>query len=233
MSEKLDYETFLYISSNKLIISVNSEFDKKIYEKELFLDRDSNNIDLDKLEYLLKENIFLIEKKLKSFIKKIFIIIDLSIFFSVEISIKRNNHKNILNLDNVSHVLYEAKDCCKKTIEQKKIVHMIINNYKIDNKDYSYLPNNVSCNNFSLDVKFISISNKLINDLENILKKFQISISHIVSANYINKFILNSDEDVFLMAKKITNGYNPNEVKLVDKTKENRGFFEKFFNFFN
>ena len=110
---------------------------------------------------------------------------------------------------------------------------MIIDKYKIDNKDYLYLPDNVNCNNFSLDVKFISISNELINDLEKILKKFQISISHIVSASYINKFILNGDEDVFLMAKKIVNGYNPNEVKLVNKTKENKGFFEKFFNFFN
>ena len=233
MSEKINYETFLYISSKKLIILVNSELNKKIYEKELIFDQESKEIVFDRLEHLLKENIFQIEKKLKSFIKKIFIIIDLDIFFPVEISIKRNNHKQNLNLDNISHVLYEAKDCCMKTIDQKKIVHMIINNYKIDNKEYSYLPNNVNCNNFSLDVKFISISNKLIHNLEKILKKFQISISHIVSANYINKFNLDGDEDVFLMTKKIINGYNPNEVKLINKTKENKGFFEKFFNFFN
>ncbi len=35
------------------------------------------------------------------------------------------------------------------------------------------------------------------------------------------------------MTKKIINGHNPNEVKLVNKTRENKGFFEKFFNFFN
>ena len=81
MSEKLNYETFLYINSKKLIILVNSELDKKIYKKEYILDQDSKKINLNELDLLLKENIFQIEKKLKSFIKKIFIIIDLDIFF--------------------------------------------------------------------------------------------------------------------------------------------------------
>ena len=35
------------------------------------------------------------------------------------------------------------------------------------------------------------------------------------------------------MTKKMVNGYNPNEVLLVNKTRKNEGFFEKFFNFFN
>ena len=110
---------------------------------------------------------------------------------------------------------------------------MVINKYKVDNKDYSLLPYDIKCNNFSLEVNFSCISHEFIEDLEKILKKFQISINQIISANYIKNFIKNNDEDVFLMTKKIINGHNPNEVKLVNKTRENKGFFEKFFNFFN
>ena len=35
------------------------------------------------------------------------------------------------------------------------------------------------------------------------------------------------------MARKIINGYNSTEVTLINKSKKNQGFFEKFFNFFN
>ena len=35
------------------------------------------------------------------------------------------------------------------------------------------------------------------------------------------------------LAKKVIEGHNPNEVMLVKKVNENKGFFERFFNFFN
>ena len=39
-------------------------------------------------------------------------------------------------------------------------------------------------------------------------------------------------KDIFSMARKIINGHNPNEVSLINKSLKNKGFFEKFFNFF-
>ena len=86
---------------------------------------------------------------------------------------------------------------------------------------------------FYLDLKFICISDDFIKRLEEVLKKYQISLNQIVSANYIKDFLKKSDEDIFSMTKKMVNGYNHNEVLLVNKTRKNEGFFEKFFNFFN
>ena len=37
----------------------------------------------------------------------------------------------------------------------------------------------------------------------------------------------------FLMCQKIIDGHNNNEILLVQKTRKNQGFFEKFFNFFS
>ena len=125
------------------------------------------------------------------------------------------------------------KIVAKKTIYGKKIVHMIINNYGVDDRNYLFFPEGIKSNNFSLDLKFICISLNLIKDLEKILKKYQISISQIVSAKYIESFIPHDEKDIFLMAKKIINGHNPNEVMLVNKTPKNRGFFEKIFHFFS
>ena len=130
-------------------------------------------------------------------------------------------------------MLNEVKDYCKESIGERRIVHMLISNYKIDNKDFSFLPLDIYCKSFSLDVNFLCISESLIKMIEIILKKYQISLSNILSAKYINEFLKNEKIDFFIMTKKIIEGHNPNEVLMVNKTNKNKGFFEKFFNFFN
>ena len=104
MVDNLDYETYLFISSKKLIISVNTDSNKKVYQNELILDNNKKELNFDKLDYFLNENIFEIEKKLKNFIKKTSVILDLDIFFPVEISIKRNNYENLVNLKILNHI---------------------------------------------------------------------------------------------------------------------------------
>ncbi len=110
---------------------------------------------------------------------------------------------------------------------------MLINEYKIDNKSFFILPDDIRCESFSVDIKFICVSKNLIKNLEQILKKYQISLKQVVSFNYIKDFLSDSEKDIFSVTKKIINGHNPNEVKFKDKNAQNIGFFEKFFNFFN
>ena len=110
---------------------------------------------------------------------------------------------------------------------------MLIENYLIDDKNYFNLPKNIKCNFFSLDVNFICISNNFVNDLELILKKYHILVNQILSAKYVEKFIEEIDQNIFTTASRIKSGLNENEVSLVRKSFKNKGFFEKFFDFFN
>ena len=233
MDNDFNFETYLHISPNKFVILVNSDQDKKIYKKEMLLIDKSEKLDLEKLNLFLNENIFEIEKKLKNFVKKIFVILSSKEFFPVEISIRRNDFEKKINFEDISHILTEARDCCKKTISDRRIIHLIVNNYKVNDKDYTILPKDQFCNSFSLDVSFFCISENFIKDLEIILKKYQISLNCIVSEKYALRFLENDKEDLFLVAKKLSKGHNPNEAILTNKTPKNRGFFEKFFNFFN
>lgn len=233
MDNNLDLITYLFISEKQIIIYVNSEANKKIYKKKLILENPSTEIDFDKLDYFLNDNIFKIEKISKAFVKKVFLILDSKNFFSMNISIKKNNYENTLNFKILNHLLYDLKDSCKETIEGKKIIHMIIENYLIDKKDYNFFPNNIKCNSFSLDVNFICLSNDLIKNIEKILKKYQISLQQIVNFNYLSRFLKKEDQDIFLMCKRVINGHNPNEVFLVDKISKKQGFFEKFFSLFS
>ena len=233
MDNDLNFETYLFVGEKKFIIYVNSETNVQLYKKELIHNQDSSKLNLDKLDHFLNENIFKIEKILNGFIKKIIMIIDSNDFFSVDISIKKNNYGNILSLKTLNYLLYDLKDYCKESTDGSKIIHMIIHNYLINGKNHTFFPENIKCSSFSLDVKFICLPNNLIKNIEMILKKYQISLKQSVNANYISKFLNNDDKNVFLMSKKLIEGYNRNEVLLVDKINKKQGFFEKFFNFFS
>jgi len=51
--------------------------------------------------------------------------------------------------------------------------------------------------------------------------------------NYINNFITDNATEFSSMAYKLKNGLNDNEVILIPKNIENKGFFEKFFQLFS
>tara|TARA_Y100000591_G_C21834377_1_gene701588 strand:- start:1303 stop:2016 length:714 start_codon:yes stop_codon:yes gene_type:complete len=237
MTNNIDFSTFLYLSKNKNIISVYEENNfEKVYEEQMLIDKPLNHVNYQELDNFLNENIFKIEKKIDNFIKKVIVIIGLDIFFLIQLSIKKKDLENTINLESLSHLINEAKENCKKTIDEKRIIHLIIKNYKIDNENYSSLPRNLNNKSFSLDLEFICLSNKIIENLEKILNKYQISLSQIANADYVTEFLKRDDKDndnIFLMTKKILSGHNSNEVVLVNKSVKNKGFFEKFFNFFN
>ena len=81
-----DFETYLFISPKKLIISVNDKnnFDN-LYKEEIEINDEMNQLQYDVIDQFLYKNIFLIEKILKNFIKNINLIISSEDFFYVQI----------------------------------------------------------------------------------------------------------------------------------------------------
>ena len=233
MENNLDYNTYLFINEKKLVISVYTSSQKRIYLKELILKKEFSKLPLEEVDYFINDNIFKIEKLLKKFVKKISIMIDLDIFLMFRISVKKNNFESMVIRENLNFLLNEAKDCTKKTFNNQKIIHMLVDNYKIDNQNFSNLPHNLNGNQFSIDVRFICLGNNFIIELEKILKKYQISLNQIFCASYVKKFLDENEKDFFLMAQKLKDGFNPNEVILTLKSRKKLGFFEKFFNLFS
>ncbi len=233
MENDINFEIYLFISPNKIAICVYQKSDfKELFKKEIIVDNFSDDFEFKILGNFLDENIKKIEKLLKQFVENINLIIDHKDFSKVQISIKKNNYGNLIDPETVTYLVNQAWDQCKKTFEDDKLIHILIDNYVIDKNNFNSLPKNLKCNIFSLDLSFISLSKKLIINLEQILKKNQISLNQVVSAKYIKEFFINNDKDIFEMGKNIIEGCNNNEVLLVTRVKKNQGFFEKFFNFF-
>ena len=234
MTNKVDFQAYLYLNYNQFIIYVVEILtNEKIYSEKLTIEENSKELKFDKLDQFLGSNIFKIEKKLNSFIKDIYVILDSKEFHSIKLSIKKDNNGNLINSDALIHPLSDLKNLCQSNLFNKKIIHFFIEKYVIDNKFYTSLPENVNCNHFSLDTEFICLSKNLIENIEKILKKYHISLNQILSANYLEKFKDNSDNTIFTTASRIISGHNSNEVLLVGKVKKKLGFFERFFNFFN
>ena len=234
MNEELKFETYLFIDSKKLVICVIEKKTFKIlFKEEKLLDDHNEDSNLKKLDNFLAKNIFKIEKILKNFVKDIYIILDDKEFFPIEISIKKDHNGNSISQENLINPLNVLKNLCQFSFKDKKIIHMLIENYQIDGKDYSFLPENLKCNNFSLDIKFICLSKNLVEHYESILKRYHILVNQILNAGYIKDFQDQQNPNIYTTASRIISGYNKNEISLVNKTLKSKGFFEKFFNLFS
>jgi len=234
MVREADFQTYLYLNNTQYIIYVtDNKINEKIYSEKSAIEENSTDTNFSKLDEFLNSNILKIEKKLNSFIKDIYVILDSKEFHSIKLSIKKDNNGNLINSDTLIHPLSDLKNLCQSNLLNKKIIHFFIEKYVIDNKFYTSLPENVNCNNFSLDTEFICLSKNLIENIEKILKKYHISLNQILSASYLEKFKDNTDNTIFTTASRIISGHNSNEVLLVGKVKKKLGFFERFFNFFN
>ena len=81
----------------------------------------------------------------------------------------------------------------------------------------------------SIDLRFISLENKIADQYKNLFKKKQISLEKVISVKYLKEFDDENDDNFINIASKIDDGYNKLEVKLIPKKAKKKGFFENFF----
>jgi hypothetical protein len=231
MIEDTDFETFLYISKNKYQIFVYDKNDfKNLYIEEI---KNNNEIELNTLSKFLDENIYKIEKKIKKFIRNIILIIENDKILEIGISLKKKNYEKSGNQKQLENSLVEVKDIFKENYQDLLIMHMVI-----VEKENNFLLNNTNNNDdyLFLEVNFISIPNKFTFYFDKLLENHQINIKRYMSGDYIKSFFDTESKEsmeLFVMANKLNEGLNKNEVQLISKSKENRGFFEKFFQLFS
>ena len=228
MIEDTDFEIFLYISKNKYQIFVCDKSNlKNLYKEEI---KNIDEIELNILSKFLDENIYKIEKMIKKFVSNIILIIEDDKVLDVGISLKKKNYEKNIDEKYLEKSLIEVKDIFRENYKDQIIMHMIVvdneNNFllndRIKNDDYMYL-----------EINFISITNNFTFYFDKLLESHQIKISRYMSCKYIKSYIGEDSTELSVMANKLNNGLNKNEVQLISKNVENIGFFEKFFQLFS
>ena len=213
MIENSDFETFLHISKSKYQIFVYDKNNlKNLYSEEIGY---SDEIELNTLSKFLDDNIYKIEKKIKNFIRNIILIIEDDKILEICISLKKKNYEKNENQNQLENSLVEVKDIFKENYQDLLIMHMVIvekeNNFLLDNA-------NNSDDYLFLEVNFISIPNKFTFYFDKLLENHQINIKRYMSGDYIKSFFdkeSRESSDLFVMANKLNDGLNKNEVQLM------------------
>ena len=234
MNKENELQYFLSISPNKYgIYLFDTKNLKNLYKEEIILNNETNYQNHDELKKFLDDNIFKIEKLSGKFIENIFLILEDKKIFNLEIGIKKKNYEKNIYKKNLEPTLTDARDLFKENYKDYKIMHMIITNYIVEGKNYEKFIDNLYSDNICLEIQFISISNKIIYEIDKVLDIYQIKIINYLDQNYINKVV---EEKNFQLPKKahfILNGFNENEVQVIPKKTGKMGFFEKFFQLFS
>ena len=234
MTEELSFEVYLSISQKKFEIYLLDKINlRNIYQEELYLESDTDLIDYNRLNSFLDKNIFKIEKIIGNFLRSIVVIIENSQTLNCSIGIKKKNYGEKISKHYLESSLAELKDLFKENYQNNKIMHFIVNRCLIDGINYTSFDEEIDGEDMCVEVNFISISNILIRGINSVLEKYQIKINQIFEKQYIKNLSEGEHLDLSLIAFKIQNGYNKNEIALVPKSQKKKGFFEKFFQFFS
>ena len=229
MTEETDFETYLYLSSNKFKIFL---FDKKniknLFQETIIIENHFDFIEFSELTQFLDKNVFKIEKLIGTFIKNIFLIVDNENNLMIKLS-----NKNKINKKSLRNTLVKLKNLINENYKNQTIMHILINNKLVYEANENLLIENEDAKPQYLEVSFITLSNHLIINLNKILQEYQIKISKFTDGEYVKNFFNDQEIELSLATHKLINGFNDNEVIIVPKSTENKGFFERFFNFFN
>jgi hypothetical protein len=223
MIEEKDFEIFLYISKNKYQIFVYDKNNlKNLYNAEI---ENNDELELNILSKFLDKNIYKIEKMIKNFVRNIILIIEDDKVLELGISLKKKNYEKNIDQKHFENSLVEVKDIFRENYQDQIIMHMII--IENDKNENNFLLNNDNNNDdyFVLEINFISIKNNFTFYFDKLLESYQIKISRYMSYKYIKRYIGEDSTELSIMASKLNNGLNKNEVQLVSKSIENKGFF--------
>ena len=202
------------------------------YQKKYLLpDTIDNNLNLIILSKFISEKIKDFEKYVGNFIEKINIITDAK-YDLFSLSLKNKYDSNKIKETDVVRLISDAKQLIVKNNKDCIILHILIDKYILDGKEYLEFPENVSYKELIIDVSFITVHSSTVKTLNKIFKDCNIEVKKIISYQYSNKFADKSDISPCIAAKKVIDGINPSEVITHNMHTKKQGLFEKMFNFF-
>ena len=175
-----NYQTFFDCGSSKIraaTFNIDNENDAYFIESEFLKDNIS-------LELKIKELVTSLERNSNKYINSINLMIDSPKMLSISISLSKKLDGSKLKKENIKFLVQEAKQEILKYYNGYNIAHIIINNYKIDGVDYTFLPDKINCNFFSLDILFICLPLELVLNFKDIFSRLNILVDRIICTSY-------------------------------------------------
>ena len=227
-SEEINY-TIFSVKENEIQISVleNSEkiiFNKKIEFRENYEDFLNDNINF--FEQSIKE----LEKKIGYLLKSVNIILPQKNFLEINLSIKENVRDGIVSKKNIENVLFNLKNQISENNQNYYINNIRINHFKVADIIYDNFNSIPECKDYIIDITFSCLSDKFKNFYKTFFLNFEMTVSKIFSTNNLSLYEDDNSPDHTLLAAKLLHDGHANDVYLVEKDNDKKGFFENLFN---
>ena len=232
-----DYEDIYFgVSDNKIYICF-FENGKSYFKKSIDFeipDKLNNNLNFKIISNLLKKNIRRFEKSLGLFLTKGNISIQSKTYQRILFGTKNIFDEKKLDKKVVANLVKIGTQYFVNHEKGLSIIHIIINKFIIDGKNYTHMPINIKFKKIILEIELICLDKKLINKVSNIFKECKIEINKIVSFEYAKNFLGDEDDKTMCVsAKKVLNGINKSEVKIQEINQSKSIIFDRLFNFFD
>ena len=175
-----NFQTFFDCGFSKVRASTfnTNNKDETFYADSKFFTDRSN------LESKIQKIITFLEKNSNEYINNISLMLDSPKTLSIGISLFKKLGGSKLKQTNIQFLVQEAKQQILKHYINHNIAHIIINNYRIDGVDYSYLPDKIKCDFVSLDILFICLPIDIVLYFQNIFSKSNISVNQVICSTY-------------------------------------------------
>ncbi len=222
MAEK-NIDTYIDLGSSKIRIGIfdnNFNIQNFFDEKKSISDFSLINFDMHHSNKIIRELIQKAEKKIGVHINNVNLLIDSPYFFSIDISLKKNLEGKKVTDEDIQYLLQEGRQLIQSNYGDQKIIHIIIEKFIFDDKEFEYLPNEkIQCNFLFLEIKFLCLSNLIFDKLKKNLNENQLSIKNIFCSSYVksldyNNLFDNFDKKVFLDI-----GYKKTSITIFSKNK--------------
>ena len=235
MSKK-NFHIYLEFSHTELNIAAFNKINNKLEysNQKLYKSYFNNNeLNFDILQNFVEKNILEVEKAIGEFVKDIYLMVETPLSTSINLSVLKNNEGNKITKQDVMYLIQDAKQQILKSNSAIEIIHIITENYNLDNMNHNFLPLDTNCKKFSIDIKFICFPKDLLRNFEQLFLKQQIFINKFICSNYVKTFnSKNNEKHICEKGKEIVEGINKQEVVSIPKIIEKTGFFERLFHFF-
>ena len=175
-----NFNIYVDFGKSKIRIgAINKDALKKNFfcESNYFTDYATAEIEIEKI-------ISNLEKNTNEYLENIDLMVDSSETLSISLSLSKNFDGCKLKKEDIQFLIQDAKQQVLRNYSNKNIIHIIVKNYKIDNKNYTFLPTDINCNLLSIDIIFISLPKKTIEFFKKFFFKFDISIKQIFCSSY-------------------------------------------------
>ena len=205
----------------------NSDYQKKYLMPASF----DNNLNLIIITKFISEKIKDFEKDVGIFIEEVNLITD-SKNDQFSLSLKNKYDFNQVTHTDIVRLINDAKQLVVRNNKDCFILHILIDRYILDGKEYLEFPENIKFRELVIEISFITIQNSKVKTLNKILKDCNIEVKKIISHKYSSRFEYKSDISPCIAGKKVIEGINPSEVSIYTHYTKKLGLFEKMFNFF-